>query len=152
MADAFIGTWSYRSLINNPDLGVDFNDLRFGAAELKIVQTGAGKIGGSLGGPGWMLDLDGAAIVGTPTTLRWQGRGLINDEEWVYDYLGYLVQSWPDGVDQVPTIVGTVIRTVPHSGGQAKAGYTATFYAVLVSKHATCWSVFATKKANAFRA
>ena len=58
------------------------------------------------------------------------GRGFIGGEEWVYDYLGYLVPAWSDGVNQVETIVGSVIRTVPHSGGQAPAGFTATFFAV----------------------
>lgn len=32
------------------------------------------------------------------------------------------------------SVVGAVIRTVPHSNGQAPAGYTATFYAVRASK------------------
>jgi hypothetical protein len=51
-------------------------------------------------------------------------------ERWVYDYIGYLVPIWPNGVDQRAAIVGSVIRTVPHSNGQARAGYTASFIAV----------------------
>lgn len=126
----FAGSWSYRSLLNDPDLLTAFDDLRFGAGALELQELQPGKIGGTLGGTGWSLTLDGAATRGAPAILRWQGRGVIGGEEWVYDYLGYLVPDWPDGVNQVPAIVGSVIRTVAHSGGQAPAGVTATFYAV----------------------
>lgn len=41
---------------------------------------------------------------------------------------------WPNGVGQRQAIVGTVIRTLPHSGGQPSkavpAGVVASFYAV----------------------
>ncbi|MBY5456875.1 hypothetical protein HFO89_10940 [Rhizobium leguminosarum] len=132
MALSFSGIWSYRSLVNNPDLSASFDSLRFGAGTLTLSEPAPGKIGGALGGTGWSLSLEGAATDGGPTTLKWQGRGIIENEEWVYDYLGYPVPRWPNGVDQVDTIVGTVIRTVTHSNGQSPAGYTATFYAVRV--------------------
>jgi hypothetical protein len=130
MAVDFIGIWSYRSLLNLPDLSLAFNDLAFGAGTLELTEPEPCKIGGSLGGSGWSLALDGTATEGAPPSLRWQGRGMIGGEEWVYDYLGYLVPHWPDSVNQINTIVGTIIRTVPHSNGQAPAGVTATFYAV----------------------
>lgn len=117
-------------MANSTDLSLPFNDLAFGAGTLQLTEPEAGKIGGSLGGTGWLLALDGTATEGTPPTLRWQGRGIIGGEEWVYDYLGYLVPKWPTGVNQADTIVGTIVRTVPHSDGQAKAGVTATFFAV----------------------
>lgn len=124
------GVWSYRSLINNPDLSVPFGNLRFGAGTLHFEVSETGKLGGTLGGPGWSLSLDGTATDGTPATLRWQGKGAVDGEEWVYDYLGYLVPMWTDRVNQIETIVGTIIRSMPHSNGQAEAGVTATFYAV----------------------
>ncbi|CAM5508761.1 hypothetical protein MAUB1S_08494 [Mycolicibacterium aubagnense] len=130
MAVKISGGWSYRSLVNNPDLSVEFNDLRFGAGTLQLDVSATGELSGTLGGPGWSLNLSGSMSEGSPPLLRWQGRGDIGGEEWVYDYLGYVVPMWPAGVDQVDTIVGTIIRTVPHSNGQARAGYTATFYAV----------------------
>jgi len=133
MAMHFSGVWSYRSLINEPDLLVPFDSLRFGAGTLNLTEPESGKVAGSLGGSGWSLSLLGAATDGDPPTLRWQGRGVISGEEWIYDYLGYLIPDWPDGVAQIDTIVGTIIRTVPHSNGQALAGHTATFYAVRVS-------------------
>lgn len=130
MPTGFAGSWSYRSLLNDPDLSTAFDALRFGAGTLVLAEPQPGCIAGTLGGPGWSLDLTGSASAGTPPVLRWQGRGLIGGEEWVYDYLGYLVPAWPDGVGQVATIAGSVIRSVAHSGGQAPAGFTATFYAV----------------------
>jgi hypothetical protein len=65
---------------------------------------------------------------------RFQGTGIVNGEQWIYDYEGYLVNHWPNGVQQRPAIVGSVIRTIPHSGGEpgtvAPAGVVASFYAV----------------------
>jgi hypothetical protein len=131
MAGSFVGTWSYRSLVNDPDLSTPFESLRFGMGTLTMTEPEAGKIGGTLGGPGWSLDLDGTATAGDPTKVRFQGRGDINGETWVYDYLGFVVPDWPNGVDQADAIVGTIVRTVPHSNGQAQAGFVASWYAVL---------------------
>ncbi len=54
-------------------------------------------------------------------------------EEWIYDYEGYVIKPWPNGVDQVPAIVGTIVRVIPHSngsGGTAPAGVVAQWIAV----------------------
>lgn len=128
--DPFAGSWSYRSFRNDPDLSVEFNALRFGAGTLELTTPEFGRLSGSLGGEGWRLNLVGGCTYGNPFTLRFQGSGQIGGEPWIYDYVGYLVPVWPDGVDQRPAIVGSVIRTVPHSGGQAKAGRVASFVAV----------------------
>jgi hypothetical protein len=124
------GTWSYRSFVNNPDLSVGFDDLRFGAGTLQIEEPAFGLLSGSLGGAGWSLALSGGVTYGNPFAVRFQGVGEIGGESWVYDYTGYLVPPWPNGVGQRPAIVGSVIRTVPHSGGQAAAGFVASFIAV----------------------
>ena len=74
--------------------------------------------------------------------VRFQGKGVVNGEEWIYDYEGYLVPAWPNGVQQVPAMVGSIVRTVPHSGSAPKgggpppinpAGVVASWYAVKVS-------------------
>jgi hypothetical protein len=69
--------------------------------------------------------------------VRFQGTGIVAGEQWIYDYEGYLVPDWPNGVQQRAAIVGSVVRTIPHSGavkdGQktiAPAGVVASFYAV----------------------
>ncbi len=126
----FVGCWSYRSFRNDPDLSKEFNDLRFGAGTLVLDEPEFGYLSGSLGGEGWSLNLVGGYTYGNPFALRFQGSGEIGGEMWVYDYVGYLVSIWPNGADQRPAIVGSIIRTVPHSNGQAKAGYVASFIAV----------------------
>lgn len=128
---AFEGTWTYRSFRSNPDLGVEPNDLLFGSGTLVLDQASDTTVSGTLGGDGWSLQLKGSADVGSPLTVRFQGRGDIGGEEWVYDYTGYLVPMWPNGVEQRPAIVGTIVRTKEHSQGQAKAGYVAQWIAVL---------------------
>lgn len=128
--DPFTGTWTYRSFINNPDLDAEFNDLMFGAGTLILQAPGFGQLVGTLGGPGWQLSLNGAVSYGNPFSCRLQGVGEIDDETWVYDYTGYLTPAWPNGVNQRAAITGSVIRTVPHSNGQAPAGFVASFVAV----------------------
>jgi hypothetical protein len=53
------------------------------------------------------------------------GRQGTPTDGWEYDYVGYLASTWPNGIGQVPAIVGTVIRAKPH--GQSKAGFVASF-------------------------
>lgn len=68
-----------------------------------------------------------------PYSLRFQGKGKVGSEEWVYDYTGYVIKPWPDGVNQTPAIVGSIVRTVPHSsgsGGVSPAGLVCSWIAV----------------------
>ena len=129
-----VGSWTYRSLLNDPDIATDFDKLEFGRGTLVIQEASSTTLSGTIGGPGWSLALHGAFGYGSPMQVRFQGRGLVNGEEWVYDYLGWLVPVWPNSNDQLQraAIVGSVVRTVPHSsnGGIAPAGVVASFYAV----------------------
>jgi hypothetical protein len=48
---------------------------------------------------------------------------------WAYrSHHGFLGYTWPNGIDQVPSLVGTIVRAQPHDGGAA--GVTASFIAV----------------------
>ena len=115
-------------MLNNPDLSVDFNALRFGQATLNISEPIPGEISGTLGAPGWQLTISGSSTQEEPRSLRFTGRGDVGGEEWVYDYRGFLVPDWPDAVSQRPAIAGSIIRTVQH--GNAPAGFVASWYAV----------------------
>jgi len=132
----FVGTWTYRSLLNDPDINQDFDKLEFGRGNLRIEEAAPELLTGTIGGPGWSLVLHGSRAYGSPMQVRFQGKGLVSGEEWVYDYIGWLVPVWPnsDATLQRPAIVGSVTRTVPHSsgsdGGTAPAGVVASFYAV----------------------
>jgi hypothetical protein len=130
----FVGRWTYRSLLNDPDLAKAFNDLEFGRGTIEIDEAPLEVLTGRIGGPDWSLVLSGARSYGNPMRARFQGVGLVGGEKWVYDYEGYLQPPWPDGIGQRPAIVGSVIRTIPHSGSQlgtvAPAGVVCSFYAV----------------------
>ena len=131
----FVGTWTYRSLLNDSDMNKNFNDLEFGRGDLVIAEADSQLLQGTIGGPGWSLTLHGSRGYGSPMQVRFQGKGLVSGEEWVYDYSGWLVPVWPnsDASLQRPAIVGSVVRTVPHAssgGGTAPAGVVASFYAV----------------------
>lgn len=141
--NSFVGTWSYRSFLNDPDLTKDANvtQLLFGDGTLVITapssETLGGTIGGSLG-PGagnWLLNLHGSIGYGSPSQVRFQGKGIVGSEEWIYDYIGWLVPVWPNSNDtlQRTAIVGSVVRTIPHTGSDGTvhpAGVVASFYAV----------------------
>lgn len=124
------GTWTYRSFVSDPNLNTEPNDLLFGSGTMKLAAAAPDNLTGTLGGTGWQLSLTGKVTVGTPVSMRFTGSGTIGGEEWVYDYLGFVVPAWPNGVDQRPAIVGTIVRTKAHSGGNATAGVVAQWIAV----------------------
>jgi hypothetical protein len=131
----FVGRWTYRSLLNNPDIKTKFDELEFGRGTLQIEASASELLLGTIGGDGWSLALHGARSYGSPMQARFQGKGVISGEEWVYYYVGWLVPVWPssDPGKQRPAIVGSVVRTVPHAAGGGKiapAGVVASFYAV----------------------
>jgi hypothetical protein len=131
----FVGTWTYRSLLNDPDINTDFDKLEFGRGNIVIEAAEPQLLTGTIGGEGWSLALHGSRAYGSPMKVRFQGKGLVGGEEWIYDYIGWLVPVWPnsDSSLQRAAIVGSVTRTIPHSssgGGTAPAGVVASFYAV----------------------
>ena len=65
-----MGTWTYRSFINNPDLSVDFDTLEFGRGNIRIDAAPMNQFKGSIYGPGWELDLAGSTTYGNPFTVR----------------------------------------------------------------------------------
>ena len=136
----FVGSWTYRSFKNDPDISKDVDSLVFGEGTI-VINDGDPEalLTGTIGGTGWgPLYLHGSRAYGTPMQVRFQGKGLQNGEEWIYDYIGWLVPVWPNSTDalQQPAIVGSVVRTIPHSGGSpgsvSPAGVVASFYAVRV--------------------
>ena len=126
---AFAGKWTYRSYVNSADQTVAPNDLLFGMANLVIDERSDGSLTGTIGGNGWQLILTGKVDYSPGgASVKFQGTGTLAGEQWVYDYFGYAAPSWDNGIDQVPSVVGTVIRTAPHGG--APAGFSASFIAV----------------------
>ena len=127
------GNWTYRSFNNNPQGGIPFNELKFGEGTIQITESAMDEFAGTIGGAGWELKLSGAVGYGNPCSVRFQGVGSVGGETWIYDYIRYLIPRWPNGINQRPAIVGSVVRTVPHSnsgGGVSPAGVVASFIAV----------------------
>jgi hypothetical protein len=134
----FVGNWTYRSLLNDPDVNTAFKDLEFGRGTITIAEADSECLIGTIGGPGWSLALHGSRAYGSPMQVRFQGKGIVGGEEWIYDYIGWLVPIWPNSTAtlQRAAIVGSVTRTIPHSGSDKgtvnPAGVVASFYAVRV--------------------
>lgn len=132
------GKWTYRSFHNSADLVAGDPGkalaLLFGEGVFEFTSVTYVKFKGTLDmGGDYKLELDadlhttgdpggvaiaitGHGIAGTPT------------DGWQYDYRGNFGHRWDEGVDQVPSFVGTVVRTKPHGG--RPAGYVASFIAV----------------------
>jgi hypothetical protein len=130
----FVGSWVYRSFLNDTNVNTDFDKLEFGRGTIAIEEAPLQTLVGTIGGPGWSLALAGARSYGNPMHARFQGTGTVGGDKWIYDYAAYLVPNWPNGVNQLPALVGSVIRTIPHPGGEpgkiAPAGVVCSFYAV----------------------
>jgi hypothetical protein len=130
----FVGRWTYRSLLNDPNVNKDFKDLEFDRGEMVIKAGRMEELTGTIGGPDWSLTLHGSRSYGSPMQARFQGKGIVSGSEWIYDYIGWLVPVWPNSTStlQRAAMVGSVTRTIPHpsNGGTAPAGVVASFYAV----------------------
>ena len=88
MTNPFVGNWTYRSFLNDPDISKAANDLLFGEGTLAIAEKSDTELAGTIGGPGWSLDLRGGFGYGSPMQVRFQGKGVVGGEEWIYDYIG----------------------------------------------------------------
>jgi len=134
------GSWLYRSFRNDPiavgDVSTDPSrlvSLLFAEAQWLVENAPADQFRGQLRfGPGEVMDLKGSitadASGAVHTHIVGEGRAGTSTAMLFYDYDGWLTQKWPNGVDQRPTIVGSVIRVKPHDG--APSGYVASFVAV----------------------
>ena len=133
-SNPFVGKWTYRSLLNDPNVKTDFKDLEFGRATITIEAGPLEVLTGKIDGDGFALALHGSRAYGSPMQVRFQGKGIVAGAEWIYDYIGWLVPVWPnsDSTKDRAAIVGSVTRTIPHpsNGGTAPAGVVASFYAV----------------------
>jgi hypothetical protein len=137
----FAGDWTYRSFRNTPDPVGDVSkdpsklvQMLFAEAEWVIQDTNDGSFKGELRfGPQDVMDLTGTFTAESSTCpaqfhISGKGRPGTSTSQLFYDYQGYLVPKWPNGVDQRTAIVGSVIRVKPHDG--SPAGYVASFIVV----------------------
>jgi hypothetical protein len=129
------GAWHYRSFLNESKQVSDLNTILFGEGDFVLDESVTGTLSGTgdFGG-GDTVHYQGSVMHGNWITVRFEGVGTgPKNKDWLYDYVGVIIPQWPNGVNQVQTIVGTVVRTAPHSngsGGIAPAGRVASFIAV----------------------
>ena len=134
------GKWTYRSYHNSTALVGDDAAaalaLIFGEGVFDFSEDGTGKVQGRLDmGGGYALAVSGTAGCAdrddAPPVFALIGLGIDGTPTagWRYDYRGVPAYSWPDGVNQIPCLVGSVVRVYAHGPG-APAGVTASFVAV----------------------
>ena len=131
------GRWTYRSYHNLAKLvGEDQQAalaLILGEGVFELHLSEDSRVEGGLGMEnGCALRITGLLRTtgnGPEFTLRGEGLDGTPTAGWRYDYRGFVGHMWPDAVDQVPSLLGTVVRVKAH-GPNAPAGYTASFIAV----------------------
>jgi hypothetical protein len=138
VSNPFAGVWTYRSFLNNPiPVGNDptkLEALLFAEAVWTVKDAPATVFEGELSfGPDNVMDLSGVVTpayegVAARAHIVGKGRTGTSTEQLFYDYDGSLTEHWPNGVNQVPAITGSVIRIRPHDG--QPAGLVASFIAV----------------------
>jgi hypothetical protein len=136
------GRWTYRSYRNSPSLVGDDPHaalaLIFGEGVLDLEAAHDTRFRGGLGmGTGYALTLEGNLLPGDPLGFSIVGLGIAGTptEGWRYDYRGVAGYHWPGGVEQISSLLGTVVRVNAH-GPTAPAGVTASFIAVRQSDDA----------------
>ena len=141
----FNGKWTYRSLFNNTDVNADFDSLAFAAATINLATVGPDSLKGQIL---WAMDSAGTIFNGlnlsgkyfyNDTTLCYFiegfGDSTLGTAGWQYNYQGYLVPRWVDGVNQAVVLTGSVVRVKKHScdslgNNCSPAGVVATTYMV----------------------
>ena len=123
------GNWTYRSFLHTTELVGDNAQkalaLIFGEGVLSLAIKSDSLFTAVLDfGGGAAMDLYGEIVHSAgfnPAVLIITGTGRegTSTAKWVYQYKGYPVPEWAEGVNQIPAIVGTVIRTIPHGSGTA---------------------------------
>ena len=130
-----VGNWHYRSFLNEPKAVTDLNSILFGEGDLVFNESPVGTLVGTgdFGG-GDTMKYQGVVTHGGVVSVRFQGIGTgAANKDWLYDYIGTVIPAWPNGVNQVQVIVGSVVRSAPHSngsGGMVAAGRVGSFIAV----------------------
>jgi hypothetical protein len=129
------GKWTYRSYLNTTGLVGGDKDkalaLIFGEGIYAIDQLSGATLTGTLDmGGGYVLDLRRTVTQTAPLSVALSGYGRAGTRTagWEYDYSASLAYQWPNAVNQIPALVGSVIRAKPHDGGAA--GFVASFIAV----------------------
>jgi hypothetical protein len=136
-ASPLAGRWTYRSYLNDPILvGDDANNalaLIFAEAVFTFEIPTSSTLRGTIEWTGGGLDLKGTVQPngdGGAPVVEIVGTGRVGTRTagWEYDYHAQLAYQWPTGVNQVPALLGTVMRAKAHDGGAA--GFVASFLAV----------------------
>lgn len=130
--DPLLGRWTYRSLVSNPDIDVEFGDLEFGRGELLVEYICWGKfVGRLIFGDDYQFSLTGTVTPGDPPTVSFDGFGdAAESNGHHYEYFGSVMPLWPHDPRQRPTIVGSVIRAAPKKGGKDRPGAASAFIAI----------------------
>jgi hypothetical protein len=114
------GKWTYRSYLNRADIIV--GDDPDPAVRNLAAMFGQGSTANNAAKALSLVFGEGVMTFDPPSDNN------VTGTFDMYDYRANSTPKWPNGVNQVPTLVGTVIRAKPHDGGAA--GVVASFIAI----------------------
>jgi hypothetical protein len=121
------GTWVYRSIKNIADPTEDLSNMKLLVGIIEIPPYQGNEFTGTLTATNFGKEikhlLKGQINGDHFTMIALPGNDVT--EGWLYNYTGWLVPMWKDGVKQVPTFVGSVLRITEHpfpGGGTSTSG------------------------------
>lgn len=121
------GRWVYRSIKNIADPAEDLSKMKLLVGIIEIAPFTGNHFTGTLTATNFGKDIRHilqGEIKGDRFTMT-ALPGNDTTEGWLYNYTGWLVPKWKDGVSQVPTFVGSVMRVTEHvfpGGGMSTSG------------------------------
>ncbi len=136
------GSWIYRNFnpafVEGDQTPLRERQLIVGEGVFKLETPTSTMLKGAFEWGGGFLDLLNGTVQpgagGEPSSFEIVGTGRPDTSTvgWQYDYHGHLTRSWPNGINQVPALVGSVIRVKPHNGVpmRSQAGEVLSFIAV----------------------
>lgn len=106
------GLWTYQSWNNDGNLATALNNIAFGSGYIRVDTSAETEFKGRVYGPAsytdptpcrpqhsWQFKFNGSANYSASFIVHLQGKRVNGGNEWIYDYVGYLVPSWQNGID-----------------------------------------------------
>ena len=123
------GNWYLREFVVASDGSDSFAKGDLPAGLLNLEETEGGRLSGTLEIHGRTVTLTGSVdYAGEGVTVRMSGAVVIEGVAYRESYFGYVMPSWSNADEQLPTLIGTTTRFDPaHPDAM---GGTASFVAV----------------------
>lgn len=128
MEPSIVGTWGFRSLLNDRDMLTPFGNLELDTGTLKLELLLPGELSGSLRLADRWLPLVGRAKLGRGLEVHLESR--LEDGSANTLLYGWMTTPFDVGDRRVDTLVGSISMNLTRKGGATSKALVASWYAV----------------------